>query len=272
MQRLRVPFGSEVGRVDALDWVRTKHMRSLLSIFVWLIWLVHIFVLGPLVVLVVVVSPRRLGFQMLTAAVRSAFFFAGIRVTAPGWERIDWSVPHVFMGNHQTMLDPFAMVVAIRRHVVVVEKAELQRMPVYGWLSRAWGNIPIQREDPTQAREGISLASERLKEGISIGIMPEGTRSKDGTIGPFKKGGFHMAIDAGADIVPFTFNGSFERLRRGDWRIYPGTIEIVFGEAIPTAGLGKDDLDDLMARVRGAVLASYKGPQDTADSRETART
>jgi 1-acyl-sn-glycerol-3-phosphate acyltransferase len=236
-------------------------MRSVLSIYCWLVWLAHFMIPGPFIVLAVLVSPRRLGFWLTTSAIRSAFFLTGIKVVARGRENVDWSRAHVFMGNHQNMLDPFAMVIAIQRHVVVIEKVENLKIPVYGWFTRAWGNIPIRREDPDSAREGIALAATRLQEGMSIGIMPEGTRSKDGTVGAFKKGGFHMAIDAGADIVPFTINGAYDRLPRGDWRIHPGTIEIVFGETIPTEGLGKNDIEPLIDRVRAAVLANFTGPR-----------
>ena len=93
---------------------------------------------------------------------------------------------------------------------------------------------------------------------MSIGIMPEGTRTKDGSVGPFKKGGFHMAIDAQADILPFTINGGFERFQTGDWRVNPGTIEVVWGEPIATKGLTKADVDMLLAKTRAAVLANFR--------------
>jgi 1-acyl-sn-glycerol-3-phosphate acyltransferase len=236
-------------------------MRSVMSVYSWMVWLLHFMIPGPFIVLAVLVSPRRLGFWLTLNAIRSALFLTGIKVVVQGQERVDWSRAHVFMGNHQNMIDPFAMIVALERHIVVIEKVENLKIPVYGWLTRAWGNIAIRREDQGSGREGIALAAQRLKEGVSIGIMPEGTRTKDGTIGAFKKGGFHMAIDAGADIVPFTINGGFDRLPRGDWRIYPGTIEIVFGKTISTEGVGKQDLDGLIERVRGEVLANFKGPR-----------
>lgn len=245
-------------------------MHSLRSLFVWLVWGLHLFLLGPIAVLLVAVSPRGLGFRFTQWGSRSAFYFAGLRVKAVGAERVDWSRPQVFMGNHQNLLDPFALLNIVPRHVAGIEKIENLKIPVYGWLSRAWGNIPIHREDPAASRVGIAQAAERLRAGLPMAIMPEGTRTKDGSIGPFKKGGFHLAIDTGADIVPFTINGGYGRLRTGDWRVYPGTIEVVFGEPIPTQGYGKENLDELVTRTREAILANFKAEALPGPSQEDA--
>ncbi|MDB5098651.1 MAG: (acyl)-sn-glycerol-3-phosphate acyltransferase [Cyanobacteria bacterium RYN_339] len=234
-------------------------MRALFSIYVWVVWLLHLFVLGPIALLFVAIDPRGAGFKLVKWGSWSALRLAGIRVVARGLERVDWAKPQVFMGNHLNLLDPFALCIVVPQHLAGVEKAENLKIPVYGWLSRAWGNIAIQREDKANAHAGIASATDRLKSGASILILPEGTRSKDGAMGPFKKGGFHMALDAGADILPFAFNGSFEILRNGDWKVYPGTIEIVFGESVPTAGYTKESLGELVETVRGAIAANLNG-------------
>jgi 1-acyl-sn-glycerol-3-phosphate acyltransferase len=231
-------------------------LRTLFSIYVWIVWLLHLFVLGPIALLFVAIDPRGLGFKLVKFGSWSALRLAGIKVVARGREQVDWARPQVFMGNHLNLLDPFAACIVVPRHFVGVEKAENLKIPVYGWLSRAWGNIAIQREDRAHAHAGIATATERIKGGDSVFILPEGTRSKDGQLGPFKKGGFHMALDARADIVPFTFIGSFQILRNGDWKVYPGTIEIVFGQAIPTEGYTKETLDELVTRVRAAIAAN----------------
>jgi 1-acyl-sn-glycerol-3-phosphate acyltransferase len=232
-------------------------MRALFSIYVWIVWALHLLILGPLAILLVAVARDKVGFNFVKWGTRSAFFFAGLKVVGRNADKVDWSRPYVLMANHQNLLDPFAMLLTVGHHVAGVEKRENLQIPVYGWLSRAWGNIPIQREDQAHARAGISEATERLRQGRSIAILPEGTRTKDGNIGPFKKGGFHMAIDAGAVILPMTINGSYQVLRNGDWKVYPGTIEIAYGEPIPTADYSKDDMDALMARVRAAIEANF---------------
>lgn len=233
-------------------------MNALFSLYAWLVWVLHLLILGPFTLLATLISPH-LGFWALKLVAGSALFLTGIRVKVTGRERVDWSRSYIFMGNHQNLLDPFAYVLAMPRHVVGIEKRENLRIPIYGWLSRAWGNLPIDRSNPQAARETIALAAERFKQGTSVTIFPEGTRTKDGSIGPFKKGGFHLAVDAQADIVTFTFNGAFDRLVTGSWRITPGVIEVVFGEAIPTSGYSRETLDELVERVRGAVCANFKG-------------
>lgn len=232
-------------------------MNALYSLYCWITWVLHLLVFGPVVLAATLVSPK-LGFHAIRLVARSALTLTGIRVRVMGRERVDWSRPHVFMGNHQNLLDPFALVLAIPTFMVGIEKKENQRIPVYGAISRAWGNLPIDRSNPGAARETIALAAERFKAGTSVAILPEGTRTKDGSIGPFKKGGFHLALGTGADIVPFTFNGAFERLKTGSWRVYPGTIEVVFGDAISTQGYGKENLEALVERVRGAICANFQ--------------
>jgi 1-acyl-sn-glycerol-3-phosphate acyltransferase len=233
-------------------------MKMLFSLYAWFIWILHLLIALPVLIAALAINPA-LGLRVVQAMARSAFFLSGIRIEVSGAERVDWSRPHVFMGNHQNLLYPFALVVSIPHHMVGIEKRENQRLPLYGPASRAWGNIPIDRGDSGAARATITEATERLKRGTSIVILPEGTRTKDGQIGPFKKGGFHMALGAGADIVPFTFNGAYQLLRNGDWRLRPGVIEVVFGEAIATEGYTPETLDALVEAVRGAICANFKG-------------
>lgn len=233
-------------------------MTALYSLYAWVTWILHLVVFGPWALLATLISPK-LGFRAIKLIAASALFLTGIRVAVIGRDRVDWNRPHVFMGNHQNLLDPFAYVLALPIYMVGIEKKENRSIPVYGWISQAWGNLHIDRSNPEAARETIAQAVERFKEGISVTILPEGTRTKDGSIGPFKKGGFHLAVGAGADIVPFTFNGAFDRLKTGSWQIRPGTIEVVFSEAIPTQGYSRDNLDELVERVRGAVCANFKG-------------
>lgn len=235
-------------------------MNALFSIYAWTVWILHLVFLGPLALLSLVVS-RRLGFWVTKLASASALGCVGIRVRVTGRDRVDWTLPHVFMGNHQNLLDPFALVIAMPHHMVGIEKRENLRIPIYGTLIRLWGNIPIDRGNPQAARQSIALAAERLRQGTSIAILPEGTRTKDGRIGPFKKGGFHLALDAGASIVPFTFKGAFEVFRTGGWKVRPGVIEVLFDAAIATEGYGPETLDTLVERVRGVIVSHLEGSE-----------
>lgn len=233
------------------------------SLFVWLTWGAAFGLFGLPAILLTTLSPDR-GFRFVRWAALGTLSLVGMPVILRGAERVDWRRAYVVMGNHQSMIDPFAMLAAFPTRPIAVEKVELQRIPVYGWLSRAWGNIPIRREDHASAMAGIALARERLVQGLHIGIMPEGTRTKDGRLGPFKKGGFLLAIDAGASILPFTINGSFERFSHGPgharWRLHKGPIEVTLSEPVSTEGYGREGVDELVERVRGLVAAALRHP------------
>lgn len=232
-------------------------MRLLVSLYMWTIWLLAGVLGFPLMIACMSLFPRKQAYVYIRALCRFFLAACGIRVTARGVEQLDLSRPYILMGNHVNLLDPFTWACAIPVPFSGVEKKENFKIPFYGWLMGRWGNVPIDRKNLEQAKKDLAKAAEWMhREGIWMIVMPEGTRTRDGYVAPFKKGGFHMALDAHADIVPFTFNGSFHVLRNGDWKVYPGTIEIVFGEAIPTEGYTKDTLDQLVARVREAIAAN----------------
>ncbi|MNS29814.1 1-acyl-sn-glycerol-3-phosphate acyltransferase [compost metagenome] len=233
-------------------------MRTVFALYVWLVWALHMVLLGPVAVLATLISPH-VGFWVVKAGSFTALGMAGIRVVVKGQPRVDWSRAHVLMGNHQGILDPFILVMALPKHAVGIEKRENFAIPIYGQLARAWGNLPIDRSNPEAARATITRAETRLHGGTSIAIFPEGTRSLSGAIGPFKKGGFHLAVNTGADIVPFSISGSYERLPPKEWRVSPGVVTLEWGDAVPTAGTDPEQMEGLMARVRQAIEARFLG-------------
>ena len=233
-------------------------MRTLFSIYAWTVWVLMLLTWGPLAVLSTLISAS-LGFKVVQAGARLALGLVGVRVRAVGLERVDWSRAHVLMGNHTSYLDPFFLVLAVPRHMVGIEKKENFQIPIYGQLAAAWGNLPIDRSNPQAARQTIAEAERRLTGGTSIAIFPEGTRSESGALGPFKKGGFHLAINTGAAIVPFTCSGAYERLRPRGWHVEPGTVTVEFGEPIGTEGFEPSTLEPLMERVRLAIASRFRG-------------
>jgi 1-acyl-sn-glycerol-3-phosphate acyltransferase len=241
--------------------VTAAMLNGLYSLYFWLVIAVGTPLVAVPAIVLTAIDPE-VGFRFVRAASALVLRLVGMPVTLRGADRVDWSRAYVVMGNHQSAIDPFAILGAFPRRPLCLEKIELQRAPVYGALSRAWGNIPIRREDHDHALAGVDAARAKLTEGFCIGVMPEGTRTRTGHVGPFKKGGFHLALGAGADILPFTINGAFGRLPRRGWRVRPGPIEIVFGEVVPTRGYSRETLDELVARVRGVVLSHYTGPRD----------
>ena len=161
--------------------------------------------------------------------------------------------PYVFMPNHASMVDIWAVFVAIPATFRFIAKKQLSRIPLFGWAMAAGRFIFIDRQNAASARRTVQEAARRIRSGQSVVIFPEGTRTRDGHLLPFKKGGFHLAMDSGVDIVPVAIKGSREIMPRGAALIRAGTVTVEVGEPIPTAGLTNGDRDALIAKVRGRV-------------------
>ena len=203
-----------------------------------------------------VVKLARLWSRMLlwTAAVP-------LRVTTQA--ELDPRRAYVFMANHMSTVDVWALFVALPIKVRFIAKKQLGRIPLFGWAMSVGRFIFIDRQNALSARRSIDQASERIRAGSSVAIFPEGTRSRDGSLGPFKKGGFHLAIKAGVPIVPVGIRGAHEVMPRGSLVLRRGAVSVEIGAPIPTAGISIEDRaarDLLLARVRGEI-AHMSGQQ-----------
>ncbi len=184
----------------------------------------------------------------------------GIRIRLRGAEVLVPGQRYIVMGNHVSFMDIFFFAAAYPLAPVAIEKRENFRIPVYGWLVRRWGNIPVNRQDHEEAMRALAEARDLLAAtDLSLVIMPEGTRSKTGQMGPFKRGGFHLAVQTGLPIAPFTFKGAFDVHPTGTWRFWPGSVDLVLHPPIDPASYGVDRLDDLMAAVRRAIAGGLDG-------------
>jgi 1-acyl-sn-glycerol-3-phosphate acyltransferase len=134
-----------------------------------------------------------------------------------------------------------------------IAKKQLAAIPLFGWAMRAGRFIFIDRQNSVSARLSIAEAARRIRAGQSVVLFPEGTRSRDGRLGPFKKGGFHLAVDSGADIVPLAIRGTRELMPRGSLLIRAGAVSLDIDEPIPTAGLSPEAVDALLDRARGRI-------------------
>jgi len=180
---------------------------------------------------------------------------ARIRLAVTGLELLPPDGPVIYMGNHQGNFDIHALTVAIPRRFAWVAKEELFRIPLFGPAMRRAGYIPLDRSDGRKALKSMRLAAERIAAGTSVVIFPEGTRTKDGALLPFKRGAFMLAARAGVPIVPFTINGSMERNPRNRLELHPGTISVSFQAPVAVAGVPEGEL---MERVRAAVAAGLE--------------
>jgi 1-acyl-sn-glycerol-3-phosphate acyltransferase len=183
---------------------------------------------------------------------------AGARLQIEGGDEVDWSRPHLFVCNHQSMIDVPIAFVSLGCNVRFIAKRELGLLPLLGHYMRATGMIFVDRGDGERARQSIQAAADRMRAGASVLAFPEGTRSIDGSIGPFKKGAFVVAIAAQVPVVPVAIEGAQRVLPRDGFRVRPGVVRVRIGSPIPTAGLGYDDRDALLTRVREALIVQHR--------------
>ncbi len=198
---------------------------------------------------------------------RATLGIFGIRVEAHGLENIDPRRPYVFMSNHASHADSPALVLAIPQPLHFVFKKELARIPVFGWALLALGQIMVDRADRRQSRLSLDAGLSGLSGSNSVLVYPEGSRSRDGLLQPFKKGGFHMALRAGLPIVPVRVSGSREIVAAGTLRVRPGTVRIDLLPPVATEGMSPADLPALVETVRAAILS----PESPGDAVATGR-
>ena len=185
--------------------------------------------------------------------VRLGLATSGIRYRVAGAEHLPLDRAAVYCANHQSNVDPPLLFTALHPRMHILYKHEIDRIPLLARAFRMGGFIPIDRRRKESAMRSIELGSESLRSGNSFLIFPEGTRSKTDELLPFKKGGFIMAIKAGAPIVPVAVQGGREAMRKGSAIIRPVTVSVRVGQPIETAGVSLDDRDALIVRVRAAI-------------------
>ena len=186
--------------------------------------------------------------------------FAGVKIVVENRAKLVDDQPYVFVANHASSLDIWAMFLVLPRRIRMLAKKQLARIPLFGWGMWAGRFIFIDRQNAVAARRSIDEAGRRIHDGESVLIFPEGTRTRDGTLGPFKKGSFHLAVKAGVPIVPVALRGTRELMQRGSFLLRSGTITAVVGEPIPTQGLGEEERANLSERVHSVVEAMLAGP------------
>ena len=182
--------------------------------------------------------------------------YGNYQLSATGLEVFDRGDAFVVMSNHASLLDIPALIAAAPRSLRMVAKQELMRIPVWGRAMQASGFIPISRGDRERAIAQLETAKQRLRAGVSVWIFPEGTRSRDGQLAPFKKGGFHVALDLGIPILPTWIEGSHAAMPPDSFVVHTGKdIVVHFGQPIATHDILPGELPALMERVRVALEA-----------------
>jgi 1-acyl-sn-glycerol-3-phosphate acyltransferase len=174
-------------------------------------------------------------------------------VQHPGFNP-DPDKPYIFAMNHQSLYDIVVAFAGIPINIRFIAKKSLRMIPFLGWYMSVTRMVFLDRKNREEAVRSLDEACAKVRGGISLLVYPEGTRSLDGRLLPFKKGPFVMAIQAGVPIVPVAVAGCQNILERDSLVLRGARVDLKLGEPIPTAGLTLEDRDDLMQRVRNALI------------------
>jgi putative phosphoserine phosphatase/1-acylglycerol-3-phosphate O-acyltransferase len=205
-----------------------------------------------------------------TASVGSdvALGLAGVRLHVTGAENLDAARPAVFIFNHQSILDGLIVMSLVRRDLTGVAKQEVASQPGIGQFARLAHMAFVDRSDRGKAIAALAPVVQRLREGYSIVISPEGTRSPTPAMGPFKKGAFHMAMQGGVPIVPIVIRNAGELLWRGSKVMRAGVVDVHVHEPIPVTGWAPETLDVHIAEVRDLFAQTLSDwPREPAGKR-----
>ena len=229
---------------------------SVRSALLWAISGLHFAVVCTfLIALAVFIDPRKNDWPQ-RLFFRNIMRLAGARLEvkySPGFDRTRTCI---FFSNHVNLFDPFVIYSAIPQFLRGFELESHFKVPIYGWMMGRFGNIPVPDKP---SREGLEIMRERgkaaLDSGISLIVFPEGSRTRTGHVGEFKKGIFGFAQQFGIPIVPVSIVGSYQFFQTGNWMLFPEKITVILHDTIETAGIAKADVDALRQRVQEIVSA-----------------
>ncbi len=186
---------------------------------------------------------------------------ASVRVRVKGTEHLRPERTYIYAANHASYFDIPAFLASVPQRIRIVFKKELGRVPLFGWALKLGNYISVDRADSREAMVNLEKAASQIREGASVLLFPEGTRTRDGKLQSFKRGAFALAVRSRVPIVPVTVNGSYSISPKHRFRINAGEIELIFHPPIPTNGWqGREGELQLMEQVRSVIASEYLEP------------
>ena len=228
-------------------------MRSAL---LWAVSLLHFGVAVPtLVGLAIFLDPKKHDW-LQRAFCRRIMFFAGTKVTVRRSSGFDPRRTCFFVSNHVNLFDPFALYCAIPQFVRGWELESHFKIPIYGWLMKRFGNVPVPDvRRPSDLKRMWRLTKSAVDGGTSLIVFPEGKRTRDGKVDEFQDGAFRLAQQMQIPITPVSIVGSIRHHRTGHWMFWPATITVHLHDTMDPAEFGRGDFAALRDRVRGIISA-----------------
>jgi 1-acyl-sn-glycerol-3-phosphate acyltransferase len=220
----------------------------------------YVAIIGPIAMIWVLLSRNTdVLYSLARICIRVAGWICRIKVIVHGKERILPGQAYLFLSNHQSNCDGPILFYTTQRNLRAVIKKEIMRIPVLAQVFKQANFVPIDRSDPLQARAAIDRAVQLLRVGFSFFAFPEGTRSRDGRLGEFKKGVFVLALKAGASVMPVSIRDSHAIQPPGHYGIKPGSVEVIFHDPIATEHMRLEDRNRLLDLTRQAIANGLSG-------------
>lgn len=225
------------------------------AVFLLLFWGISILIVGPPLLLFAILSRNVMPLYIIaTGLAILGVRLVGVRIEVRGKEHLAPGRNYIFMANHTSNLDPPLLIPSVPGRCSVLVKKELFRIPILGTGMRISNLVPVDRSNREAAIESVNAAIRVLRQGLDLIVFPEGTRSLDGRLQPFKKGPFHLAMDSGVPVVPVTLLGTFESWPKNRFALRPGRATVIFHPPIDPASYS--DRPELMKAVADAISSA----------------
>ena len=242
-----------------------KVVAGLRMIFICCFIAAYLVIVGiPLLTYCRLIRNPALGLRYTKLLDRMVLFLAGVTVLVEGREKVDPARGNVYVGNHRSLIDVCAVFLALPGDLRFLAKKELYKIPLVSFALRTMGIIEVDRSDSDAAAKSIDRAVSEIRAGRSVVLFPEGTRSRQPHLLPFKKGAFVLAIKAQAPVVPVTLLGMDQALRPDTILLYPSTVRLIIHDPIETTGMTLDDRNSLLERARTTIEETFEGRQNKA--------
>jgi len=232
----------------------SKIKNTLYSIILWPIWYAYLIIILPIFLIFIIFVSKEYFHYFLRPMSYFFCLFGGQRLKIYGEIPDPKSGPYLYLMNHESLFDHFAIGRHIKHYVTAIAKFEQFKYPLWGHVAKYYGVEPIDRSNTKKAIKSLkNVEKEIIDNKTSFLIAPEGTRSKDGSLGEFKKGAFHLAKNTGASIIPIIINGAYEAKNINDWRLRPGTIKVYFSDSVSEDIYKNMSIEELRDYVREII-------------------
>ena len=229
-------------------------IKAIYSIIIWPIWVLMFLISATVYTIGLLFLPSKKLHPLARIVGWMGMFFAGQWFRLEGPKPLLSKGPYLYLINHASLFDAFMAVTGIPHYFTGVGAVEQFSYPVWGFLAKKYGLIPLERSKRDLAIGSMNKLQDALRSGTSAIIAPEGTRTLTGNLGEFKKGAFHVAKNTGITIIPVSLKGAYKAKNKNDWRLKPSILTAVFGDPIQKKDYNHLSIDQLRDLVKSRII------------------